>query len=274
VTSPIDGGVVMITGASSGIGLEMARVVAPRCRRLVLVARREERLTALRDELLKLRPDLSVTVRLCDLSDASQTASLAAECGDLDVLINNAGVGDMSLFERADETRLCAMMELNMTSLVRLTRAALPGMLARKRGGILNVSSGFGLSYLPGFAVYVGTKHFVTGFTESLRAELRGTGVTVTQVCPGPVATEFEQNIGNFTGHKAPSLIEISAARCAKVAIRGLDRKRGMVVPGLAVGLSLLLVQFTPRPVVRWVVALLGGALRRAQDQTAGRASA
>ena len=72
---------------------------------------------------------------------------------------------------------------------------------------------------------------------------------------------------------KAPSLIEISAARCAKVAIRGLDRKRGMVVPGLAVGLSLLLVQFTPRPVVRWVVALLGGALRRAQDQTAGRAS-
>jgi len=274
VTSPIDGGVVMITGASSGIGLEMARAIATRCARLILVARREDRLVALRDELLRARPNLLVTVRVCDLADPIQTTALASECADLDVLVNNAGVGDMGLFERASEARLCAMMELNMTSVVRLTRAALPGMLSRKRGGILNISSGFGLSYLPGFAVYVGTKHFITGFTESLRAELRGTGVHVTQVCPGPVATEFEQNIGNFTGHKAPSLVEITAERCARAAVRGLDRDRGMVVPGVVIRLVLLLAQFTPRPVVRLFGAMAGGILRRSQDRAAGHAGA
>jgi short-subunit dehydrogenase len=265
----IDGGVVVVTGASSGIGREIARLVGPRARRLILVARRAGRLAELAEELEKKSPKLEVDVLLADLSKREDVTRLIAEigekAGDVDVLVNNAGVGDMGLFERASEEKLVSMLDLNVTSLMLLSRAFLPGMIARKKGGILNVSSGFGLAVLPGFAAYAATKHFVTGLTEALRSELRGTGVTVSQTCPGPVATEFEENIGNFTDQHAPGIVEISAVQCARAAVSGYDRGCAIVYPGLVYKLVMLVSLWTPRVIVRMVISVAGTLVRKKQ---------
>src|SRR5262249_28103797 len=163
-----------ITGASSGIGREMARLLAPRAKTLVLVARRRERLEELKAELLRAYGTLVVFVEPCDLAESGAWKALAdavrGRVGDVDVLINNAGVGDMGVFDRSDPDRLERMITVNVVAPAMLTRALLGPMVAKGRGGILNVSSGFGLSFLPGFAGYIGTKFFVTGFTEALRA--------------------------------------------------------------------------------------------------------
>jgi uncharacterized protein len=270
---PLDDGVILITGASSGIGREMARQLAPRARTLVLVARRSDRLEELRAELVAARPALSVHIEVRDLAEPGVAVALAdsvrAAVGDVDVLINNAGVGDMGTFDRADPARLEAMIALNVTSVVALTRALVGPMVTRGRGGVLNVSSSFGLAYLPSFAVYIGTKHFITGFTEALRADLAGTGVIVTQVCPGPVATEFEQNIGNWSGQKPPGLIEISPERCARAALAGFERNRALIIPGALMWLTMAITRSTPRVVARAVVGLLGRFVRRRQLATA-----
>lgn len=267
--SPIDGGVVLVTGASSGIGLELARQLAPRAARLVLVARRVERLEALAKELRASRSELVVDLLPCDLSDRGATLGLAAQLAErgieVDVLVNNAGVGDMGVFDRADLDKTVSMIELNCVSLTILTRAVLPGMVARRRGGILNISSGFGLGVMPGFAAYIATKHFVTGLTEALVADLAGTGVSATQVCPGPVATEFESNIGNFTGKKAPSFVEISAATCARAALRGFDRRRALVVPGIVMSIVMAINALSPRFTRRIFAGLVGRVLRKRQ---------
>jgi uncharacterized protein len=274
--SAIDGGSVLVTGASSGIGLEIARQVAPRAKTLILVARRVGRLEELKNELLEGHPQLRVEVLPCDLSDREQTKRLPGELVarglEIDVLVNNAGVGLMGMFDLADPDRVISMIDLNVTSLTLLTRALVPGMIARGHGGILNISSGFGLGVLPSFAAYVATKHYVTGFTEALIADLAGTGVTVTQVCPGPVATEFEQQIGNWTGASAPKAVEISAAECARASIRGFDRKKPLVVPGFVISLVLLANGMSPR-FVRRALATALGALARKKELAARSAS-
>jgi short-subunit dehydrogenase len=136
-------------------------------------------------------------------------------------------------------------------------------MVERGRGGILNVSSGFGLAVMPSFAAYIATKHYVTGLTEGLLADLAGTGVVVTQVCPGPVATEFDSRIGNFTGMKTPGLLEISAERCARAAIAGFDRRRAMVIPGAIMKLLLFVNGISPRFLRRTFASIVGRAARR-----------
>ncbi len=266
MASPIDGGVVLITGASSGIGEALARQVAHRARQLVLVARRKDRMDALATELRRENPGLATLVYACDLGDREAVLELAGEVerdtGGVDVLVNNAGLGDISLFEASDRRKLLQMLDVNVVALTLLTHAFLPGMIARKRGGVLNVSSGFGLSYAPGFAAYVGTKHYVTGFTESLYAELQGTGVRVCQLNPGPVATEFEEVAGNTTGEKIPEWLQISAEHCARAGIDGFDDERAMVIPHPAIKLSLWLAAVSPRPLVRLLMAPAGRALR------------
>jgi short-subunit dehydrogenase len=265
----LDGAGVVVTGASSGIGLELARQLAPRVRALALVARRKERLDDLAAELKKARPELEVHVVPCDLGDRAAVAALGprltAALGEVDVLVNNAGLGLMGVFDRSDLQKLLGLIEVNVSSLVALTHALLPGMVERKRGAILNISSGFGMAWAPGFAVYVGTKHFVTGFTESLRADLAGTGVSATQVCPGPVATEFDEVAGNFTGREPPSLIKISAAQCARESLRGLERGRAIVYPGFLLRLGMWWMAWTPRFMVRLVLAPAGRWLRARQ---------
>jgi short-subunit dehydrogenase len=262
-------GTVVVTGASSGIGLEMARLIAKRAKTLILVARRTAKLETVRAELIAKYTDLKVEVLTCDLSDRTATKRLAGELsardGGVDVLVNNAGLGDMGLFEKSSEDKTLGMLDVNVTAVLILTRELLPPMVARGRGGVLNISSGFGLGYLPSFASYVGTKHFVTGFTHVLRAELAGTGVNVTQVCPGPVATEFEENVGNFTGQKVPGFIEISAEKCARAAVSGFESGRAVVVPGMVMKLAMLANGATPAFIMRLVARVLGGIARRAQ---------
>jgi short-subunit dehydrogenase len=262
-------GTVVVTGASSGIGLQMAKLIAPRAKTLILVARRTQRLEALRDELVAQYKELTVDVLTCDLSDRAAANALgeklAAREGGIDVLVNNAGLGDMGLFERSSQDKTLFMLDVNVTSLLILTRALLPKMIERGKGGVLNISSGFGVGFLPSFASYVGTKYFVTGFTEALRAETRGTGIAVTQVCPGPVATEFEENVGNFTGRKVPSFIEIGASQCARAAVSGFERNAAIVFPGFFFKLVMLANALTPTFLYRPIAGLLGRVARKAQ---------
>jgi hypothetical protein len=266
---PVDDGVVLITGASSGIGAALARLLAPRARAIALVARRRDRLDELAKELEALRPGLRARAFECDLVELGACERMVAEVesalGPVDVLINNAGFGDVGIYDRADWAKTKRMIDLNVTSLAFLTHRVLPGMVERRRGGILNVSSGFGLTFLPGMAAYIGTKHFVSGFTESLRLDLVGTGVVVTQVCPGPVRTEFLEVAGNPVGRDPPKLVEISAEQCAREALRAFLRRRALVIPGFLMRLVVPLGMYTPRWILRLLYGFLGPALRRKQ---------
>ena len=260
-TSPIDGGVVLLTGASAGIGAALAEQLAPRAAALILVARRVDRLEALAARLRAAHPKLVIDVQGVDLAEPAAAEPLVAAClarhGRLDVLINNAGMGDMGLFHEAEPQKLLQMMQINVVGLTLLTRATLPGMVARGSGAVLMVSSGFGLTWTPLFSSYIGTKHYVTGFTESLRVELAGLGVRVGQLCPGPVATEFEAVAGNPTGQSVPPWIELSAAQAARAGLAVIDHDRAMMVPGMAAGLAISAGRLTPR----WALRLLYGAL-------------
>lgn len=266
----LDGSTVLLTGASSGIGREMARQLAPRVARLVLVARRVDRLEALREELRAANARLEVHLLPADLSEVAQAARLAdqvaQQVGEVDVLINNAGVGDFALFDGADWERLERMIALNVTSLVLLTRRFVPGMVARGHGGVLNVSSGFGLGFLPGFATYVGSKHFVTGFTETLRLDLDGTGVVVSQVCPGPVRTEFGETASLDEG-AVPGFVYLSSAHCAHLALDGFEREAALILPGWQMKLIYGVLAVSPRFMQRLVQKGIARTLRRRQAQ-------
>lgn len=268
-SSAIDDGTILVTGASSGIGMAIARLVAPRAKTIVLVARRVARLEELKRALLEHRSSLRVEMIPCDLSSREDLAKLVAEVGErgveVDVLVNNAGVGMKGMFERADVAKTTFMIDVNVTSLTLLTLAFLPRMVERRSGGVINISSGFGLGVTPMFAAYLATKHYVTGFTEGLCADLAGTGVVVTQVCPGPVRTEFEQTMGNASGTKVPAFIEISAEHCARSAIRAFERRRAMAVPGITMKIVMLINALSPRFMRRAFAGLLGRIVRKKQ---------
>lgn len=194
-------GIVLITGASSGIGRELALEFGAGAETLVLVARRLDRLERLREELLGRYPELKVVALAADLSDEHEIERLltkvSEQAGAVDVLVNNAGLGDSVLFDRSQWARTRQLLRTNIFALAQLTSALLPAMVERRRGGVLNIGSGAGLTVVPNAAAYVGSKHFVAGFSEALRADLSGAGVTVTQVCPGPVESEFDQVSGS-----------------------------------------------------------------------------
>jgi uncharacterized protein len=275
--SPINGGVVLITGASSGIGRAFALEVASRARLLVLVARRKDLLEAVRAELIARRPSLQVLLFDCDVTDRAAVdamlASAAREAGEIDVLLNNAGFGDLSTFDLSAWSRTEQMIAVNVTALAYLTHRLVGGMVARGRGAIVNISSGFGLTFAPGMASYIGTKHFVTGFSEALRLDLAGTGVRVTQVCPGPVRTDFNALAGNFTGLEPPALVSITAEACARAAVRAVDRGRALVVPGAVAGLLVFLGAWTPRWLLRLFYRPIARALRKKQLALRGAAA-
>jgi short-subunit dehydrogenase len=269
----IDGGTVLVTGASSGIGMAIARLVAPRAKALVLVARRVERLEELKRSLVAAHPALRVEVIPCDLAARDELPKLVTEVSArelaVDVLVNNAGVGMMGVYDTADAAKTAFMIDLNVTSLSLLTLAFLPGMIERDRGGVVNISSGFGLAVMPTFAAYCATKHFVTGFTEGLVADLAGTRVVATQVCPGPVATEFEQTMGNFTGAKVPAFVEISAEHCARAAVGAFERGRALVVPGITMKIVMFINALSPRFMRRLFAGLIGRYARKKQLSSA-----
>jgi short-subunit dehydrogenase len=257
-TFHLDGCSALITGASAGIGREFARQLAGRASSLVLVARRRARLEELRDELTKANPNLNVNIRETDLSDDRAVIelfdSLEREKIAVDLLINNAGLGDLGLFATIELQRVKEMLAVNVTALTLLTRMLLPGMVARKRGAILNVSSSAGFLPLAGFAVYAATKAYVTSFSEAIRAELRGTGVTVTALCPGPVHTEFAETAQRSVAgapKTVPGLSHISAQEVVRTALAAIERDRPLVIPGFIMKLGMLLVRLTPMPLLR-----------------------
>ena len=253
VGSPVDGGTVLVTGASAGIGREFAVQVAARAGTLVLLARRASLLEELRASLLKQHPQLRVVALPVDLSDEGDVDRVLTEvhrqAGPVDVLINNAGVGDQELFDREDWSRTRQVLHTNMLAVAQLTAALVPSMVARGRGGVLNMGSGAGLTVMPAAAAYSASKHFIDGFSEALRADLAGTGVVVTQVCPGPVDSEFDKVAGTAGGMTGgpPQFLRISAAQCAREALAGFDRGAALVFPGRAYGIAMRLLPLLPR---------------------------
>jgi len=248
----------LITGGSAGLGREFARQLARRARSLVLVARREQRLDELRDELMRQHPSLSVHTHRTDLANPSELEELVtwlkSEKIDVDLLINNAGFGDLGPFATSDLIRNEQIMLVNMVALTSLTRHLLPQMIARKRGGILNVSSSAGFLPIPNFAVYAATKAYVTSFSEALRAELRGTGVSVCALCPGPVHTEFQEIAKRPSGQSesGPEFVHVSVEQVVRDALAALEADRPLVIPGFIMKLGMFLVRLTPMPILRW----------------------
>jgi short-subunit dehydrogenase len=249
----------LITGASAGIGREFARQFAGRARSMILVARRDERLIDLADQLQREYPKLLVHIRKVDLADLGQLQVflewLDREKLHVDVLINNAGLGDSGPFAKSDPVRNNQMTLVNVTALTSLTRHLLPQMISRGHGAILNVSSSAGFLPIPGSAVYAATKGYVTSFSEALRAELRGTGVSVCALCPGPVVTEFQQvaRRGGAQPDIGPKFLVVPVERVVRDALAALEADRPLVIPGFAIKLLMLLARIMPMPILRWV---------------------
>ncbi len=252
----LHGCTALITGASSGIGAEMARQLAPHARALVLVARRAERLEVLRAELA--RGGLEVQCHAADLGDAAAIDRLLAaleESGTrVDFLINNAGLGDHGLFEESEWARVQAMLAVNIAALTRLTHALLPGIIRSGRGAILNVSSIAGYLPMPKLAVYAASKAYVTSFTEALRAELRGTGVSVAVLCPGPVDTEFgarAKRVGEADALPAPDFLKMPVVEIARTGLLAVEKNRARVIPGALLGVLMFLTALVPIFILR-----------------------
>lgn len=283
VHPPIDGGTILITGASSGIGAALARELAPRAGALVLVARRADRLEALGAELRGRNPALAVHAIACDLARQGAiddlVARLAARDLQVDVLINNAGLGHHGLFDRASGPALEQIVKVNVLALTMLTSALVPAMVARGRGGILNIGSGAGFAVFPGGATYIASKHYVHGFTEALRLDLAGTGVAITEACPGPVDTEFgavasggRASDSSALGPAAGSL-RMPAVRCAREVLAGFDQGRPVVVPGKRFGALMVLVRTVVREgAQRRILAPAARRMRARQPRVQSRA--
>jgi uncharacterized protein len=251
----------LITGASAGLGREFARQLAGRAKSLILIARREQTLNDLRDELHRHYPNVVVSVRKTDLADLVQVNELLAwldrERINVDLLINNAGLGDLGPFATSEPTRNEQMTLVNVVALTALTRCLLPQMIARQRGGILNVSSSAGFLPIPRSAVYAATKAYVTSFSEALRAELRDCGVTITALCPGPVRTEF-QEVASRPDRKAgpglgPEFIQVTVEQVVRDALAALEADRPIVIPGFPMKLGMFLARLTPMPIFRFL---------------------
>lgn len=249
----------LVTGASSGIGREMARLLAADASDLVLVARRKPELDGLAAEL-SAGHGIQVHVLPADLADPAAPAmlreQLAARGISIDVLVNNAGFGLQGRFAELPLDRQIDMLQVNITALTHLTRLFLPGMLERRRGGVLNVGSMAGFQPGPYMAVYYATKAYVLSFTEALAHELAGTGVTATCLAPGATKTEFFE-LSHMEDSLLVSLGTLDVRTVAKVGYRGFRAGRVIVVPRLTNRLLLCANRLAPRSLVRAVTARL-----------------
>jgi len=248
--------VALITGASGGIGLELARLAAKDGHDVILVARSRDKL----DELAKYLGGMyqvRTEVIVADLTDPETPAAIMGEVErrglGVDLLINNAGFGDWGLFGRADLARQLAMIQVNITALTELTRLCLPRMVSQHRGRILNVASTAGFAPGPLMAVYYATKAYVISFSEAIGNELQGTGISVTALCPGPTRTGFAQvaGMGHSNLFKSPTVME--AAPVAAAGYRGMLRGKAIVVPGLANKALIQSIRISPRWMIRMI---------------------
>ena len=248
--------VALITGASAGIGYELAKIFASNGHRVALVARRLDRLNALSDEIVEAGGQRPLIVA-CDLQniDAGDLISAALRSADVEAeyLVNNAGFGLMGEWLQLDRIEQLSMIDVNVRALTDLS-LRFADSLARHRGGILNVASLAGFLPGPRMAVYYATKAYVLSFSEALFCELAPRGVRVTALCPGPVPTEFQERAGIIPGFDS-KVLNISAANVALAGYRGLMAGKRLVLPGIGMKVIPFMLRFVPRA---WVVALVG----------------
>jgi uncharacterized protein len=234
----------LVTGASSGIGEQFARQLAARGHELVLVARRVDRLEQLASEL-----PTDAKVVACDLTtDAASLGGRVQELGvEIDLLVNNAGFGTSGPFTEQDPARNAEEVRLNCEAVVTLCHAFLPRMVERRRGGIINVASSAGMQPIPYESVYAATKAFVISFTDALHTELRGSGVRVMSVNPGPVPTEWQRVAGYEEGRTGSVPGEISATQVVSESLEAWDRGKRFVIPGRTIRWFIRATQPSPR---------------------------
>jgi len=240
--------VALVTGASAGLGVEFARQLSRRGHRLVLVARRKDRLEQLAKELGNAR---AVAI---DLSKGDAAARLMADVeanGEIvGLLVNNAGFGLIGRFAELDAKRERQMIDLNVGALTELCRAVAPAMIERKSGAILNVASTAAFQPGPKMAVYFATKAFVLSLTEALHEELKPHGIKVSCLCPGPTRTEFG-DVAGFGGNGLFDRVAMNAAEVVEIGLKGLDSKRAVVVTGWLNKIGAASTRFAPRSMVR-----------------------
>jgi short-subunit dehydrogenase len=240
----------LVTGASSGIGEEIARELARRGHGVTLVARREDRLDDLAGEL---DSDNNVRVETVasDVADESARSQMISEIErrglTVEVLINNAGYGSAGLFHELEGEKEVGMVQVNVEAVVALCAEYAPKMVGRGRGAILNVASTAAFQPLPRQATYSASKAFVLTFTEALHTDLSGTGVVATALCPGPVETEFEEVAGMDMFDKLPSFAMLSAEETAEAAVDALDKGKRAVIPKLTNQATAFSGRFVPR---------------------------
>lgn len=259
----LERGRVLVTGASSGIGAAFARALAADGHDLVLVARRESRLRQLQEELQR-RHGIGAEILVADLADLQQLRRVEqriTELADLEILINNAGFGQVGNFVEIAVDGLTEMINVHVTATVRLTRTALPGMIARGRGAIINVSSMAAFMSAPGTVTYCATKAYLNVFSESLGVELRSTGVYVQLLCPGFTHTGFHdtETCRDFDRSQIPKGMWMSAEDVVAASLRALKRKRFLCIPGVKNRLlATFLRSLLFKPIVRAIVSRQG----------------
>ncbi len=253
----------LITGASSGIGEVFARKLAARGRNVLLVARSEDKLITLCNELGRSHSIRAQYVTL-DLSKPESAARLYEEAEkrtlSVDMLVNNAGFGSMGEFSQLDPARELNMIDLNIKSLVELTHRFLAPMLQRKQGAIINVASTAGFQPVPFMATYAATKAFVLSFSEALWEENRPHGIQVMALCPGVTDTNFFEAA---RGHKPPARVSQTPEDVVETALRGLKRGKSHVISGWT---NFLMVE-SERVAPRSLVARLAGHMMRSQQK-------
>lgn len=246
--------VALITGASAGLGVDFARQLSAQGHRLVLVARRLDRLEALAAELGNAR------AVACDLSQpgavAMLMADLAANDEIVETLVNNAGFGMWGRFFGLDARQQREMVDLNVGALTELTRAVAPGMVERKQGRILNLASTAAFQPGPRMAVYFATKAYVLSLTEALHEELKPHGISVSALCPGPTKTEFG-DVAGFSGNGTFNRMSASSASVARIGLHGLARNKAVVIPGLLNKAGAQGHRLLPRSVLRKITGMV-----------------
>jgi short-subunit dehydrogenase len=258
----------VVTGASSGIGSEIARQLASRGLGVTLVARSEAKLLALAEQLASSH-GVRAEVIVADLTQESSRRAIAVELESrslaVNVLVNNAGLSTMGPVHRSDPGKELAMVRTDVEAVVHLCCLFLPGMVERRSGAVLNVASTAAFQPLPGQAGYGASKAFVLSYSHALRGELRPTGVTVTVLCPGPVETGFSEAAGISDEEAAaalPKMMWVPAADVAKAAVAGLDANKAVVIPGVANRVSAAAAWMAPRGVLVPLLAKRHPALR------------
>jgi short-subunit dehydrogenase len=250
---PSVGSTALVTGASSGIGAAIAKELAARGYSIALTARREERLRSLATDLTT-EHGVTAEAIACDLGEPAERERLADELRThgraVEVLVNNAGFGHQADFSTSPRERMVEMVRLNVEAVVDLTSRFIGPMTERGRGTVINIASTAAFQPLPGSAVYAASKSFVLSFSEAIRTELRGSGVTVTAVCPGPVKTEFTEVAGvGGVEERTPGAVWMSAEDIARHAADGAAKDRRVVVPGTLNRAGALAGQHSPRAV-------------------------